>query len=168
MKNFNYPDYASLFFLVTVGFMYSSCQPIKDSNMEEFENPQVIETGIEEYGILYGYGSEGFNQGVFVLKSIDEWNQFLAQIDLSNQAVQKFSNLELNFEKEMVVAYFDKVRTTGGYSVSFVNALLFQDKIQIMIQEKSPNGQATTVMTQPFFIVTIPTNDKLVQFEIRE
>lgn len=115
-------------------------------------------------GNLYGSGSEGIEQQNLVITSESEWKELLTKIDSVNKVSDSFSETQIDFSKYGIIAVFDAVKNSGGHSLS----LVFQetkDKFLVEVLRKSPDGIATSVMTQPYYIVKIPIQNVPVVFK---
>ena len=116
-------------------------------------------------GNLSGNGSEGFKKENIVISSKEEWRAFLSKIDGTNK-VSKISENAIDFSKEIIVAVFDKVRNSGGFSVEIMEAVKEADTLLIKVQSKGPKPMAmvTAVMIQPYHIIKIKKTNKRIKF----
>lgn len=108
-------------------------------------------------GILTGDGAEGIKEGTLVIQNEKQWNAFITKINKVNNVSENFQEIPVNFSKEMVVGIFDKVRTSGGFSME-VFKLESKDKttvIQYSLGKPTAGQLVTTVMTQPYHLVKI-------------
>lgn len=115
-------------------------------------------------GDLYGSGSEGIEQQNLVITSESEWKELLTKMDSVNKVSDSFSETEIDFSKYSIIAVFDAVKNSGGHSLN----LVFQetkDKFLVEVLRKSPDGIATSVMTQPYYIIKIPIQNVPVVFK---
>jgi hypothetical protein len=78
-----------------------------------------------------------------------------------NKAIKEQS---IDFDRVTVLAYFDQIRSSGGYTIQIVTATKTGKKIQAKIKKASPEGDAIDIMTQPFHIVIIQKSDEKVSF----
>jgi len=115
-------------------------------------------------GILYGAGEEGLNESIQVIKNEDDWKALKDQMDAVNNVTDAFADIDdVDFEHEMVVACFDKVRSTGGYSMFVERIVEMEAVIKIDVQVAIPSGMNTSVLTQPFVIVVMEKSDKSIE-----
>ena len=112
-------------------------------------------------GYLTGYGAEGIEEGGVVINSLEEWNALTTKMNSSNKAIKEQS---IDFDRVTVLAYFDQIRGSGGYTVEIASATKTGKKIQAQIKKASPKGDAIEIMTQPFHIVIIQKSDEKVSF----
>lgn len=106
-------------------------------------------------GNLYGSGAEGIEKQNLIVASSEEWKDLLNKINTVNKVSDSFSETDIDFSKYTVLAVFDEVKNSGGHSLNLVLEEA-DDKILIEVLRKSPDGIATSVMTQPYYIVKIP------------
>ncbi|MDG1333446.1 MAG: protease complex subunit PrcB family protein [Crocinitomicaceae bacterium] len=153
----------SLFSLAVISILCSSsCDTTEEVVNGTIESPKQLDIKQINQGVLTGAREEpvGFEKG-YVIQSEEEWEELRGNMNAINNAQGKIS---INFEKLTVLAYFDKVRPNGGYSIEIVEAIESDDEIKAMIKSIAPTGMATDIMTQPFHIVKIPKTDKPVKF----
>lgn len=115
-------------------------------------------------GNLHGSGSEGIEKQNLVITSSEEWQDLLNKINSVNKVSDSFSETDIDFSKYTVVAVFDDIRESGGYSLS----LAFQettDKVLVEVLRKTPDGIATSVITQPYYIVKLPKRNLPIIFK---
>ncbi|MFT6501526.1 MAG: hypothetical protein ACJASQ_001638 [Crocinitomicaceae bacterium] len=112
-------------------------------------------------GYLTGYGAEGIEEGGVVINSLEEWNALTTKMNSVNKAIKEQS---IDFNRVTVLAYFDQIRGSGGYTVQIATATKTGKKIQAQIKKASPEGDAIEIMTQPFHIVIIQKSDEKVSF----
>lgn len=77
---------------------------------------------------------------------------------------------EVDFGREMVVAFFLGERPTGGYSVEIVRIILWPDGLVVRVAVTQPeSGEIVPqVLTQPFHIVRVKRVELPVLFETLE
>jgi hypothetical protein len=121
--------------------------------------PLSIKEGASGY--LTGYGAEGIEEGGVVINSLEEWNALTTKMNSVNKAIKEQS---IDFDRVTVLAYFDQIRSSGGYTIQIVTATKTGKKIQAKIKKASPEGDAIDIMTQPFHIVIIQKSDEKVSF----
>jgi hypothetical protein len=116
-------------------------------------------------GSLFGNGAEGFKKGNIVISSKEEWKFFLSKMDTSNNVSKTFENA-IDFSKEMIIIFVDKVRKSGGFSVEIIEAVTESNTFLIKVKTKGPKpmDMVTSVMTQPYHIVKIKKTKKKIKF----
>ena len=124
-----------------------------------------IDTVLIGQGELYGNGQEDIPEQKAVIRDSETWNELLQKMNSVNGVSDSFTETDIDFTKYMVVAVFDKVENTGGYSIQIEKVLDVGKEIKVIIYKTSPGGFTTQVITQPFHIVKIPASSKRVIFE---
>jgi len=71
---------------------------------------------------------------------------------------------QIDFEKNEIIALFMGLKSSGGYAVAIDHVLCKTDELTVYIKETKPNGPATSVITQPYFIAQIPKTNKKISF----
>ena len=99
-----------------------------------------------------------------VIKSAEDWNTLLQQVDKENPVSQDFSETDIDFDNYMVIAIFDKLQMSGGHAVDITSVMDNDDSIWIKVAYINPGGSAPSVITQPYYIARIPRSDKPVIF----
>ena len=66
----------------------------------------------------------------------------------------------------MVLALFDEVKGSGGYSIIVTDIVENQDNLTVTVKQTAPTGSAYAVMTQPYCIVKIPFTTKQIIFNL--
>lgn len=115
-------------------------------------------------GNLHGSGSEGIEKQNLVITSSEEWKDLLNKINAVNKVSDSFSETDIDFSEYTVIAVFDEIKNSGGHSLNLVIQET-KDKILVEVLRKGPNGIATSVMTQPYYIVKIPKPSLPIVFE---
>lgn len=115
-------------------------------------------------GNLHGSGAEGIEKQNLIVTSSEEWKDLLNKINAVNKVSDSFSETDIDFSKYTVLAVFDEVKNSGGYSLNLVIQET-KDKILVEVLRKSPDGIATSVMTQPYYIVKVPKSELPIVFE---
>lgn len=127
--------------------------------------PEQVEFQTIGQGNLYGSGKEGISQQKTVIVDSDSWTRLMEKMNSVNNVTSGFSETDIDFTKYSVIAVFDKVQNSGGNSIEVVKITESENQIKVFVETTSPDGMATSVMTQPFHIVKIPATDKEVVFE---
>jgi hypothetical protein len=114
---------------------------------------------------LYGNGEEGFLREGVAIKTDSEWEAFKQKINRVNNVVDNyFSETEIDFNDYQVIAVFDEVKGSGGWSIDITGITEWQDKIVVSVTNLK-KGDASRAITQPFQIVKIPASEKEIEFE---
>lgn len=115
-------------------------------------------------GNLYGSGSEGIEKQNLIVTSPEEWKDLLNKMNAVNKVSDSFSETDIDFSEYTVIAVFDEVKNSGGHSLNLVIQET-KDKFWVEVLRKSPDGIATSVMTQPYYIIKVPKSELPIVFE---
>lgn len=115
-------------------------------------------------GNLYGSGAEGIEKQNLVITTTEEWKGLLNKINTVNKVSDSFSETDIDFSEYTIIAIFEEVKNSGGHSLDLVIQET-KDKMSVDVLRKSPDGIATSVMTQPYYIVKIPKTSLPIVFE---
>ena len=115
-------------------------------------------------GNLYGNGNEKITKQNLVVASNLAWTELMARMNSVNNETHTFTETDVDFSKFIVLAIFDEVKGSGGYSISIKGIQENQDNMTVTVQQTAPAGSAFAVMTQPYCIVKIPVTTKKIIF----
>lgn len=148
-------DISKGFLIVLVLIIFSSCSEdkIPDRNEIHFER-------IAQHFLSTG---EELSEQQLVIRDRESWEELLAQLNSVNDQTQYFSRTEFNFSEETLLVVIDKFRPNGGHSIA-VSTLLEKDDEIIALITKPQQGNATTMVMQPYHIISIEKNDTPIQF----
>lgn len=124
----------------------------------------TVEFSLVGQGALYGNGDEGIEKSNLVINDTDSWNELISKMDAVNDVSGSFNETDVDFDQYQIIAVFDEIRSTGGYTIDVVEITENETKLKV-ITECLGEGNATTVITQPFQIVKLSKTDKTVEFE---
>jgi hypothetical protein len=144
---------------ITLLLFALNCKSTK--NQANMNNEDVVLIG---EGKLYGSGSESIEKQNLVITNSKDWNALVAKMNAVNNVSDSFTEIDIDFSEYTVIAVFDEVKNSGGHSLN----LIFQkinDKVLVEVLCKSPEGIATSVMTQPYYIVKIPKTEVPIEFK---
>jgi len=113
---------------------------------------------------LYGNGDEGVVQQNLVISDQSTWTALIDQMNSVNNVSDNFAEIDINFSEYMIIAVFDEIKGNGGHSLA-LNIRSNSEHIIVNITDLVPEGNATTVITQPFHIVKILKSDLPILFE---
>lgn len=150
-----------IFTVLSIVFVISckSNKTIQGNEKMRNESPVLISSGN-----LYGSGEEGIEKQNLVITNDDDWNDLLKQMNSINKVSSSFSETEVDFSKYNVIAVFEDVKASGGYSIELDIHKTSEHTI-INIINNTPEGLATSVMTQPYYIAKIPKTDMPIVFK---
>lgn len=147
-----------VFIILPVLFIFS-CS-IEDDIIEDYS----IESTLIAKNNLYGDGAEGINQQNLVITDSNMWNNLLNQMNTVNTITDSFIETDIDFSIYHVIAVFDDIKGSGGHSLE-LSISRSSETIFVKISNQAPEGNATSVITQPFHIVKIPVIDLPIIFE---
>jgi len=105
-------------------------------------------------GNLYGSGEEGLTKQNRVIDNQNDWKDLIAQMNTVNNVSDHFSETEIDFSKYTIIAVFNDVKGSGGHSIDLDIASTSKNTL-VTVNYSAPKGNATSVMTQPYFITKI-------------
>ena len=123
-----------------------------------------IESTLIAKGNLFGDGTEGITVQNIVIADQTTWNSLITQMNLINNISDSFTETDIDFSEYTIIAVFDEIKGTGGHSLE-LDIITNSDNIIVRITDIHPDGNATTVITQPFHIVKITNSDLPILFE---
>jgi hypothetical protein len=129
-------------------------------NQEKMINEDAFLIG---KGNLYGSGTEGIEKVNLVITSQSDWRALLAKLNLVNNVSNSFSETKIDFSKFTIIAVFDEVKATGGHLLD-ADIKTSSKNITVNIITQAPEGMATNVMTQPYYIVKITKSELPIIF----
>ena len=112
-----------------------------------------------------GKGFTGINNNTsqnLVITSQENWNNSLNYF--SDEAIEEFSEITINFEEYIIVVIITENKPDTGYSVA-INKILDSENDINVYSEISNSGNGYTIIVQPFHIVKIPRTSKPIGFE---
>ncbi len=136
--------------ILTSLFAFSCSTPNDYSNMADVDSELIAQ------GDLSGIGTEAISNQYFSITNQTEWENFISQIDVTNDVSSGFAEQDIDFSEYVVIAVIDQVRNTSGYSIDLEISTNYE-KIFIgsNLSSPSPDGVVATVISQPFHIVKI-------------
>ena len=131
----------------------------ESSKMNQTEDHVIIAKGE-----LYGAGAEGIGKENLIITSQEEWQQCMDKMNAVNKVSDGFSTTDIDFSTHRILAVFDELKSTGGHTID-IDLSETDENIIAKITSHSPEGMATSVMTQPFCIVKIANTSLPVVFK---
>jgi len=99
-----------------------------------------------------------------VIGSLTDWNNLISTIDNPDNVSGNFTEIDIDFSEFQIIAVFDKIHITGGWSIDIISITENEDNLTVNI-DNLQNGDLTQIVIQPFHIIKIPINDKPIVFE---
>lgn len=157
--------FASMFMAIIA---LQSCETPKEAIQEKPNEP--VE-GIAESldipfrviadGYLTGNGEEGIGEGGMVINSKEQWEALVTKMNSVNETMKEEP---IDFDKMTVLAYFDQIRGSGGYSVAISSVARNVDRLSAVVKKTPSKGMDIEIMTQPFIIGFIDKTSKSIVF----
>lgn len=102
-----------------------------------------------------------------MISNVSQWNQLIDEIDYTddgvNGVVVTLEAVTIDFDIETVLAVFEEIKNSGGYSINIVKVEEQEKKVVVAI-DRLLKGGAASVITQPFHIVKIAKVNKPIVF----
>lgn len=135
-----------------------NCKSTDNQSKMKIEEPILIAKGN-----LYGSGEEGIKAQKIVVENESQWQELMGKMNSVNKVTDSFTETKVDFSDYRIIAVFDALKNTGGHGIELViqtNA----KAIEIDVITKAPDGIATSVMTQPFYIAKIKRGELPIKF----
>lgn len=143
-----------ILFLAMSLLSLSSCRAVKEAEL-----PQEVYYKTLKNGAMYGGGEEGLNAGFIAIRSREDWENLVKQMNKINEHVDISIADEVDFEQDMIIALIDQLRGSGGYTFSTESIIREGDQLSIYLLSKAPEGSSTSVMTQPYELIKTRKTD---------
>ena len=115
-------------------------------------------------GNLYGNGKENITKQNLIISSNNGWTDLMDKMNSANNETDHFTKTEIDFSHFILLAAFDEIKMSGGYAIEITSIVENRHDLTVTIHRHMPNGGVYTVITQPYYIVKIPTTDKRIIF----
>ena len=147
------------FLLVMIG-----CKTTKNK-VSKIEINEVVFQTISK-GALFGDGIEGISESNLIVLNGKAWNSLQNNMNKENSVTNTFKEINIDFSNEMIFCVFDKVRSSGGFSVEIENIFIENDttKVNYKIIKPAQGQMTSSVVTQPYHIVKMQKNDGVLVF----
>lgn len=147
--------------IVSLVFLVScKCNKSTSSKMENTN----IESVLIAKGNLYGSGEEGITAQNLIITNQEDWDALLSKMNSVNNVSDSFSETKLDFSKYCIIAVIDTVKGSGGHSIALDMTSTSKNTI-VKVSKKAPKGNATSVMTQPYYIVKLKKQELPIVFQ---
>ena len=122
--------------------------------------------------ILTGGGSEGIEESLVVCNTQAELDALAARMNSVNPTTEFLDAASVDFSKETVIAYFQPVRSSGGYSLK-VNSVTSQpvEGVRLFFIEylvEVSDGSVTMMLTQPYIFIKTRKTKRTVKHSVIE
>jgi hypothetical protein len=145
--------------IILLSIFILSCNSDDDNS-----NPTNIKSTLIAKDNLYGNGAEGIAKQNLIISNQTAWDNLITQMNSVNNVSDSFTETNINFSEYTVIATFDEIRGNGGHSLE-LNITSNSENIIVNIIDSVPDGNATTVIAQPFNITKIQNSDLPILFE---
>lgn len=110
--------------------------------------------------IIKGVSSSQAERKDYVIKSQSEWMPILQKASAELPA-------PIDFTKDMAIAVFQGVKSTGGYRIEISKIIEKENAIEISVRDISPGRgcMVTQATTNPYHVVKVSRSDKEVIFK---
>ena len=126
------------------------------------EKEEIIEHEVLFKDSLFGDGREEIDEQNLIINDEVTWTALIEQMnfgDVIEGLPDIFPVIEVDFSQNQVIAAFDRVRSTGAYSID-IKILSQEEERLVKTIRTTPNGSAPLEITQPFIIVQIPKEER--------
>ena len=117
-------------------------------------------TNLIGVGSLEGNGQEGFSKQNIVVYNSATWNDLVTKMNSVNNVSDEFTETNIDFNTYSVIAVFDRVQGSSGYSVQITGVFDNSSNVIVKLNYSQSVGNVLPVMTQPFHIVKVAALDK--------
>lgn len=147
-------------------YLLVNCSTSKDT---ELKTEIDMNYTVLKEGNLFGAGEEGFEAGAITANNAEQSNLIIQQMNSINEEIKDdiIPNIHF-FDASMVVFIVDKVRGSGGHSITVENITSTGKEIIVYAKNNAPSGPASTVMTQPYIILQLDKSTLPVQLILTE
>lgn len=115
-------------------------------------------------GNLYGSGEEDIPKQNLVIQNQSDWDNLMAQMNKVNTVSDSFTETKIDFSKSTIIAIFANVKGSGGHKIELDISNTSENTL-VKVNHTAPKGNATSVMTQPYYIAKIPKSDLPIIFQ---
>ncbi len=124
----------------------------------------TIETTLIGKGNLYGSSSQGVDEQNLVINNQTDWDALITLLDAANNTSDSFTETDIDFTTFTVLVAIDQVRGNGGHVLD-IAVSANPENVVVTVTDLVPQGNATTVITQPYHIVKIPKTTLPIVFQ---
>ncbi|KAF2507459.1 protease complex subunit PrcB family protein [Flavobacterium foetidum] len=140
--------------ILSILLLLTSC-----SNDEQEETAVTFSVIAQDDQFNGDYKSPKIN---LLINTEAEWNTLKEK--MSHNTVSILKETEIDFTKYQIIAVFDEIRMSSGYSIEVTKVYENENSRFVKIENFNPGG-LSSVITQPFQIIKISRSAKTVIFE---
>ncbi len=122
-----------------------------------------------EKGVYSGYDESRYEgKTKYVINNNEDWQFLWNEVYSIQQPTPLLPTVD--FSKDIVIAVFQGVQGSGGYSIEIIKIIEAENSIKVFIRETSPGPscEVTAALTQPYHIIKTSKIDKEVIFKTEE
>lgn len=123
--------------------------------LDEQSSFYPVEPTLVAEGHLFGNGDEGITKSNLIIKTVDDWNALINKMNTVNNESDQFLINNIDFSTHQVIAVFDEVRPSGGFSIE-LKAVKNNSQTLVQINFIEPTGLVTDIITQPYKLILLP------------
>lgn len=142
-----------------IALSINSCSPEED--VQQDINNTIISIAKDN---LYGAGNEGIFESYKVITDSQNWNTLKNQMNYFYNATDTFTQTEIDFSNYIVIAVFDEIRISSGYSIE-LDVIWNSENIQVHTTKSYSDEYLIHRPTQPFHIIKINITELPILFE---
>lgn len=119
-----------------------------------------------EKGVYSGYDESRYEgKTKYVINNNEDWQSLWNEVYSIQQPTSPLPTVD--FSKDIVIAVFQGVQGSGGYSIEIIKIVETENSIKVFVRETSPglSCEVTSALTQPYHIIKISKTDKEVIFQ---
>lgn len=150
--------------LMILTFLFTLVACNKNKNML-IAKPSSIEFVQIAKDNLYGNGGEQIPKENLVITNEESWEKLIQKMDSVNNVSKDFTEINIDFENYIILAIFDDIKHNGGHTIDIKDVVENKNNLVVTIEYLNPDGDLTSVMTQPFELVKISITSKPISFE---
>lgn len=101
----------------------------------------------------------------YVINNNEDWQSLWNKVYSIQKPTPPLPTVD--FSKDIVIAVFQGVQGSGGYSIEIIKIVEAENSIKVFVRETSPGPSCTVTdaLTQPYHIIKISKTDKEVIFK---
>ena len=144
----------------------TSCDTPKEAiSSTQHENQTVIhEIQLISSGTIYPSEEALVSPGGIVVRTLEEWTTLKSQMNQINHETRDFDNLQIDFETEMVIGFFDEVQGSVGNTVNIESITEHLDGLHVNHSVTNAGEMGADVINQPYSLVKMRKRNKEVIF----
>lgn len=123
--------------------------------------PTNIQFSVLKDGELSG---EEIENGYYVIKTAEQWAEFKGMVNSVHDAPDEFEGVSVNFNISDVLAVVDEQHNSGGFDIAITSVRRIDNTATVKVV-RSGEGNAASVLTQPYHVVSVPKSNNDFTFD---